>query len=253
VTHLFIALVVFLCVFASALLGLYLRVLLPEHHLSEASESALKLAGGLVATIAALVLGLLISSAKNTFDSVNGDLVHNAANMVRLDRMLEQYGPETHDVRAALKHNYAAWVDLLESRDATRAALLNDPAIVGRMEAFQRQVADLSPATDAQRQLQARILHISDDVFAARSLALLQREGSIPMPLLIVLVFWLAIIFGTFGLLAPRNGTIIVAFVMCAASAGGAVFLILEMDTPLDGIIKVSLAPMREALARLDD
>lgn len=81
-------------------------------------------------------------------------------------------------------------------------------------------------------------------------MALLQREGSVALPLLVVLVSWLAIIFGAFGLLAPRNGTVVVAFLLRTLSASGAILLIL-MDTPLDGMIRVSLGPMREALARL--
>ncbi|MFM0226990.1 bestrophin-like domain [Paraburkholderia dipogonis] len=249
--HLFIAFGVFLCVFSSALLGLYLSSVLPDHHLSEASSSAIKLAIGLVATIAALVLGLLISSAKGSFDTVNNDLIHNAANIIRLDSVLSEYGPRTQDLRGSLRRNYAAWIDLLASSDATRAARLNSPEIIGRMEEFQRRITALEPTSDAQRELRARALRIADDVFTARSLALLQRAGSLPLPLLVVLVCWLSIIFGTFGLLAPRNGTLIVAYLLCALSASGAIFLILEMDTPLDGIVKIPIAPMRDALARL--
>jgi hypothetical protein len=250
--HLFIALGVFVCVFASALAGMYLRVLLPEHHLSDESSSAIKLATGLVATIAALVLGLLISSAKNSFDTVSSDLVHNAANIIRLDSVLAQYGPQTKEIRGSLKSNYSSWIALLESSDATRAARLNSPEIIGRMEHLERRIAELQPADDAQRESRARALRICDDVFAARSLALLQRAGSLPLPLLIVLVCWLSIIFGTFGVLAPRNGTIVVAYLLCAFCAAGAIFLILEMDTPLDGIVKVPIEPMRDALVQLD-
>ncbi|MBP0620847.1 hypothetical protein [Cupriavidus consociatus] len=250
-SQLVIALIAFLCIFCAAMLGLYLRDVLPEHHLSEESSSAIKLATGLIATIAALVLGLLISSAKSTFDTVKGDLVHNAASIVHLDRLLFHYGPPAQELRATLRRDYAMWVELLASRDAAHTARLSNPEISVRVEAFQRKVAELSPTTPSQREIQARALQISDEVFASRSLALLQREGSVALPLLVVLVSWLAIIFGAFGLLAPRNGTIVVALLLCALSASGAILLILEMDTPLDGVIKVSLTPMREALARL--
>ncbi|SAL09110.1 hypothetical protein AWB71_00022 [Caballeronia peredens] len=250
-THLIFALGVFLLVFASALLGIWISRFLPEHHLSDESAAAIKLSIGLVATIAALVLGLLISSAKASFDTVNNDLVHNASNMIRLDSVLAQYGPETRGLRATLKSNYSDWINLLASRDATRDARLDNPEIIGRMEEFQRSIAALTPATESQRALRARALLIADDVFAARSLALLQRGGSVPKTVMFVLVFWLAIIFGTFGVLAPHNGTIVVAFLTCALCASGAVFLILEMDTPLDGVVRVSIGAMREALARL--
>jgi hypothetical protein len=250
-THLIFASVVFLIVFLSALIGLYVATRLPDHHLSDESSSAIKLAIGLVATITALVLGLLISSAKSSFDSVNNSLIDNAANMIRLDSTLAQYGPETLTLRATLKRNYEDWIDLIASRDKTRGARLNSPEIIGRMEEFGHRIGGLQPSTDAQRELRARALRINDEVFAARSLILLRREGSLPKALMFVLVGWLAIIFGTFGVLAPRNATIIVAFWMCALCASGAVFLILEMDTPLDGIVTVSVRAMREAVGRL--
>jgi hypothetical protein len=250
-THLLIALTIFVCVFASAMLGLYVRTRLPEHHLSEESISTIKLATGLVATIAALVLGLLTSSAKNSFDTVSADLVRNAVTVLQLDRELAQYGPEAHDLRVSLKQNYAIWVDLLTSGNSNELARLESPEILAHLEDFQRKLTQLSPTTAIQRQMQARALDIADSVFAARSLALLQKRGSLPTLLLIVLVSWLTVIFGTFGLFAPRNATVIFFFLVCALSAAGAIFVILEMDTPLDGIVRVSPAPLQEALQEL--
>ncbi|MDR7006229.1 bestrophin-like domain [Paraburkholderia strydomiana] len=250
-SHLMVALLVFLLVSLSALFGLYVSTRLPEHHLSDDSMSAIKLSIGLVATIAALVLGLLISSAKNSFDAVNNNLIQNAANMIRLDSVLAQYGPETGPLRRTLKRNYADWIALIASNDATRDARLDSPAIIGRMEEFGRGIESLRAANDAQRDLKLRAGQIADDVFTARSLALLRREGTLPPALMFVLVCWLAVIFGTFGVLSPRNGTVIFAFLICALCASGAIFLILEMDTPLDGVVRVSTRAMREALERL--
>ncbi|MFL9911746.1 bestrophin-like domain [Paraburkholderia sp. RL17-337-BIB-A] len=249
--HIVDAAIVFACVFGSALLGSYLRRVLPQHHLSDESTSVVKLATGLVATMAALVLGLLISSAKGSFDTMNTELVHSAAAIVRLDRALAQYGPETQEIRGALKRTTAASVAAMSSGDPVQIAKLSSPEVVTRGEELQRQVEELSPRTDMQRQLQARALQIVDDVLATRWLALLQQTGSIPVPLLVVLVSWLAILFATFGLFAPRNGTTMTALVMCALSTSGAIFLIMEMNTPLGGIVEISFAPMRAALGIL--
>lgn len=250
-SHLLIFLLVFICVFGCALLGMYARTRLPDHHLDEDSATAIKLAAGLIATLAALVLGLLISSAKSSFDTVSGDLERNALNVVRLDRALAQYGPEAQSLRQQLKHNYGTWIELLASRNTTMLSMLDSPQILSRINDFQRQLTQLAPVDENQRQVQERALEISDEVFAARWLALMQKRGAIPVALLIVLVSWLCVIFGTFGLLAPRNGTVMFFFLLCALSASGAVFVILEMDTPLTGIVKVSVTPMREALSQL--
>ena len=252
-SHLVVAFIVFVCVFGSAMLGLYLRDLLPSHHLSDESIGVIKLATGLIATMAALVLGLLVSSAKVEFDTESSDLVHNAATILTLDRVLANYGPETQEVRALIKRSYADSIQILASGDIEQLAKLGSPEAVTLTENFQRKIQDLTPHNAAQGRLQAHALQVVDEVFAQRWLALLQAQNSIPLSLLVVLVAWLSVIFGTFGLFAPRNGTVIAAFVVCALSAAGAIFLIEELSTPLYGIARVSVAPMRNALAHLGE
>ncbi|MFM0055955.1 hypothetical protein PQR64_10055 [Paraburkholderia phytofirmans] len=246
--HIFDALIVFVCVVGSALLGSYLRLVLPQHHLTDESTGVVKLATGLVATMAALVLGLLISSAKGSFDTMNNELLHSAAEIIRLDRVLAHYGPETQEIRVALKRTTEASMAIMSSGDPSQIARLSGPEAVARGEAFQRQIEGLTPRDDSQRELKARALLLVDDVLATRWLALLQQTSTIPLPLLIILVSWLAILFGTFGLFAPRNGTTMTALVMCALSTSGAIFLIMEMNTPLGGIVKLSFAPLKAAL-----
>lgn len=250
-THLLIFLLVFASVFGCALIGMAVRIRLPEHHLDEESATAIKLATGLIATIAALVLGLMISSAKNSFDTVSGDLERNAVGIIRLDRTLAQYGHGAQPLRALLKRNYGDWIELLASGNSTTLASLDSPRILDHITDFQRKLAQLAPTDTNESLLKIRAEDISDEVFAARWLALMQKRGAIPMTLLMVLVTWLCVIFGTFGLLAPRNATVMFFFLLCALSASGAIFVILEMDTPLTGIVKVSVTPMREALLQL--
>lgn len=249
--HFVIALIVFLCVFGSAVTGLCLRAALPQHHLSEESIGVVKLTTGLIATMAALVLGLLISSAKNSLDTVNSELVHNASSVVQLDRVLAKYGPETQNTRSLLKALYGSSIDILSSGKTAQVAKLGSAEGTLRVEAFEQEIEELSPRTDAQRQLQASAVAIADQVLSARRLTLLQSVGALPMPLLVTLVVWLSIIFGAFGLFGSFNWTVFAALCLGALSTSGAIFLILEMNTPLDGLITVSVAPMREALAML--
>lgn len=246
-----IALVVFVCVFGSALFGLYLRAVLPEHHLSDASLGMVKLATGLIATMAALVLGLLISSAKGSFDRISSELVENAARIVSLDRMLADYGPEALELRGLIKRDYAIKVEALTSGGATQLEKLQTPESIGAMEGIQARLWRLVPSDDAQRGLRSRALQITGELASTRALVFLQKDGSIPMPLLAVLVSWLVIIFAAFGLCAPRNYTTIAALFVCSLCASGAIFLILEMDRPLDGFIRIPAAPLRAALAHL--
>lgn len=233
------------------MLGMWGRAMLPEHHLSDQSIGVVKMATGLIATMAALVLGLLVSSAKGTFDTVSSEIVQNSASIIQLDRMLAKYGPDAQDIRVLLKRVYAEKIQILDSGDEAQMATLGNAESVSQLEGFQRKLEALAPRDDAQRELKAKALQIVDNVFAARWLALLQTKASIPISLLIVLVLWLSIVFGTFGLFADYNGTIIAALMMCALSTSGAIFLIEEMSTPLYGLVSASLVPMHDALAHL--
>lgn len=251
VSHLEIALVVFLCIFGSALLGLYSRTVLPAHHLSDESTGALKLAVGLIATMAALVLGLLISSAKSQFDTVNGEVVQSAASFILLDRVLARYGPETKEIRDQLKQRVNTATQIIASGNEAQLAKLRDIEAIRATENLELRIEDLSPRNDVQRLLRARAITIADEVLAARQVTMLHVVGSTPAPLLICLVLWLSIIFCSFGLFAPSNPTVIFGLLLGALSTSGAIFLILEMTTPLAGIISVSLTPMHDALTVL--
>ncbi len=246
-----IAVIVFACVFGAAMLGLFIGNALPEHHLSQDTKDVVKLGTALIATMAALVLSLLISSAKSTFDVMNGELVQNAARIISLDRALADYGAETQEIRDLLKRSYAARIELLFPGDQSREAKLDSPEQVVRTENIRAKLWELAPQNDAQRGLRSQALEIAAEISTTRWLLLLRKDEPISMTLLVVLVSWLAIIFATFGLFAPRNATVVAALFVCALSVSGAILLILEMNSPFAGLMKLSSAPMRDALAHL--
>ncbi|HTR09625.1 MAG TPA: hypothetical protein VMJ11_23810 [Paraburkholderia sp.] len=249
--HLGVSLIVFACVFCSAVLGMYLHGRLPDHHLNDESMGVVKLTIGLIATLAALVLGLLISSAKSSFDTVNGEVTRDAANVILLDRILAQYGPQTDDLRVLLKQSVARGVQIISSNDRAQIASLHTLDAYKRGETFQRKLQELTPQNDMQRRLQARAAEMADEIFALRELGLLQATGTTPIPLLVTLVLWLCIIFCAFGLFTFPNATVTIALFLGALSTSIAIYMILEMNTPLDGLVRVSLGPMREALTVL--
>lgn len=246
-----IASIVFACVFGSALLGLFIRSALPEGHLSQDSKDVVKLGTGLIATMAALVLSLLISSAQSSFDQMNGELVQNAARTVSLDRTLADYGPETKAVRELLKRTYEARLDHLFPSNASHRGTLDTPEAVVRSESITAKLWELSPKGDSQQWFRSRALDLATEMSSTRWLLFMQKDESLPVPLLVVLVSWLALIFAAFGLFAPRNATVIMALFVCALSTAGAILLILEMNSPFAGLMKLSSAPMRDALANL--
>ncbi len=246
-----IASIVFMCVFGSALVGLFLRTSLPEHHLSDDSTGVVKLGTGLIATLAALVLGLLIASAKTSFDKVKDEVTQSAAKVVQLDQTLAHYGPETKEARDLLHVAVASAIELIFSEEGSKLTKLAAPERLARMEQIQVTLRELTPRNDVQRSLQVHALGLVNDLAQMRWLLIAQGEGAIPTPFLVVLVLWLTIIFAGFGLLSAKNATVVAILVVCALSVSAAIFLIEELDRPLDGLMKISGAPLRNALAHL--
>ncbi len=246
-----VGLIAFACVFGGALLGMLLRRILPDEHLGPEARDAIKVAMAMIATLAALVLGLLTAAANGALSDKQMELRTSAAEIVLLDRTLAEFGPETHDVRAALKSVVQARIRAVwpgeASGDVEVAAIGSGASI----ELVQKMVLALTPKTDAQRWLQSNALQISNTIAQSRWALLEQIGTSIQWPFLAVVVFWLTIIFGSFGLFAPTNLSVTVALGVAALSVAGAIFLILEMDQPYRGLIKIPSAAMMSALSEL--
>ena len=245
-----ISLIAFGCIFGGVLFGMFLRGRLPEHHLSDESMGVVKLGTGMIATLAALVIGLLIASAKGSFDTMNNGLIHTGSKIILLDRVMAQYGPETREARDLLRRGVASTIERIwpnERMEQTEVKGLDPRAGI---EALQEKLLQLTPRNDAQRWVQSRALQVSGEIAETRWL-LFQQIGlsSLSMPFLVILVFWLVVIFFSFGLSASRNTTVIVVLLICALSAAGSLFLIQELDQPYGGIIMISSAPLRNALA----
>jgi hypothetical protein len=240
---------VFAVVFGSALLAMFVRSALPEHHLSADSKDVVKLGVALIATMSALVLGLLIASAKSAFDTRSNQLVQASADIILLDRALARYGPETKEARAVLQRSVAATIERFWPTEGAKPIAIDPGA--SPVEALYDKIEELSPQSDAQRSLRSQALATALDAGRTRLLLFEHLGTSIPVPFLVVLVFWLCIIFASFGLFAPQNATVITVLGICALSVSGAIFLILELDRSFEGMLQVSGAPLRAALAQL--
>ena len=244
-----IGLIVFALVFGSALLAMYVQAALPAHHLSADSKDVVKLGIALIATMSALVLGLLVASAKSAYDARSSQLVQVAADIILLDRALARYGPETKEVRSVLQRSVAATVERFWPIEGARVIAIDPNA--SPVEALYDKVEALSPQNEVQRAMQNQAQSLAADVGRRRLLLFENLGSSIPVPFLVVLVLWLWIIFASFGLFAPANATVIAVLAVCSLSVAGAIFLILELDRSFEGLLQVSGAPLRAALAQL--
>jgi hypothetical protein len=250
-----VSIIVFAIIVCGAFLGGFLRAILPKHHLSEESKDMVKVGIGLLTTLAALVLGLLVASAKSSFDVRSEEVRQAAAKIILLDRNLRQFGPDAVPARNLLRKLVVSRVGMLwakaEPLQANPDGTTSGRGTIG-VEDVQEAVRALAPANDAQRSVRDRAVQLSEDLAQMRWIALEQAGSSIQTPFLVVLVFWLATIAASLGLFAPRNGTILAVTLLCTLAVSSAIFLILEMDRPFDGLLRISDAPMRDAISYLE-
>ena len=250
-TALGFAAVTFVCTLGCAWLGIRVRAALPPAHVSKESQDVIRLGMGLVATMTALLLGLVTAAAKSSYDSQDLAVRNAAAGILQLDRLLARYGPETQPTRALLQK-------VIEDRVETTWPASGPPNVrpggrVGKpaAEAVEDQILALVPATDQQRWMKTEALKLTEEVLRARWRVLGSVAGLVPRMFVGVVIFWLSMTFGSFGLSAPRNATVMTVFTIAAMSVAAAVFLILELDGPFEGILHISSEPFRNVLLNL--
>ena len=246
-----LAAILFLFLVGVTLLGARLRRLVPAEHLSADSKDAVKLALGLVATMTAILLGLLVSSAKSSFDTARSEVMQMAAKIALLDRVLMLYGPQTADARHALRDSVAEGVRRIWPADGRRPAQLEPNEEMG--DAVYVAISRLAPQDEAQRALKTEATTLMVQLAELRTLVRAQAVSSVSKPLLIALVIWLVVIFLGFSLLAPANATNTLALLAGAFSVACAVFIILDLDHPFAGVVRIPSEPMIRTLNHLSN
>jgi hypothetical protein len=247
-----VGLLVSVCVFAGGIAGMLLYRLLPAEHQSTETRDNIRLAIGMISILASLVLGLLTASAKQTFDRADQELRGFAADLIILNQTLRDYGPETADARATLRQYTERAVETTWSDHATDVPnSLEDPVAGQQLESVLHQVVALKPTTEDQHMLRGQALTLANQLVRARWTLLVNQSGALSPILLVIMVIWIAMIFTSFGLFAPHNATVVIAFFICSLSIGTSIFLIREMDSPFDGVIMVSGNAMRSAAAHM--
>ena len=244
-----ISAITFALAFGAALCAVYFRKIIAADHLREDVKDVVRLSTGIIGTIAALVLGLLIASAKNSYDARVTQFKQITTNVILLDLLLEQYGPAAQNLRGTLRIGLPMMVERItnEGRSGKPAPFETIP----EAQRFINSIQTLKPATEAQHALQTRIVDAAVQLAQSRLALFTQSHESIPAPFLTILIFWLSVIFASFGLFVRPVPIVVVTFVVGALSVAGALFLVLEMDQPFAGLFQISTETLSNALAPL--
>jgi hypothetical protein len=245
------SLTAFVIILSGAFAGVGLRRALPDRHLTDETKDFVRLGTGLIGTIAALVLGLLIAAANSSFGTQSSHIQHIAADVILLDQLLSQYGPEAKPAREELRAAIAPLVERIWRENRSDTAHQSTFEATRSGQDMASIILHLSPQNEAQRIIKDRAIQITSDSAQTRFLLFEQSGSGIPLPFLIVLIFWLSIIFMSFGLFSRFNLVSGSALLVFALSAAGALFLVLELSSPFTGLMQISSVPLRNSLGPL--
>jgi len=242
----------FVSILVGAAIGMSLKRFLPADVLEGGSKEAIRLGAGFLSTLAALVIGLMIASAKNSYDTQNTNIRQLGTNVVLVDQMLIKYGPEANAARTLLRETVPSaaariWQESIAGKDSGSTFVLS-----GTGERFYNSVEGLKPVSEEQISLKARIIQITTDMGRTRLLVFTQNDNAIPVPFFIVLVFWLVVIFASFSLCAEPTPIVIASILLFAISVSSALFLIVDLSLPFEGLMQISNHHLRMVLPKIE-
>lgn len=250
-TTIWISILVSACVFLGALAGLYLHRVLPQSALTKDTQDVVRISIGMISVLSSLVLGLLIATAKTSYDTTDEAVRRYAAEIALLNETLRDYGGPAGVPRDRLRDYARTLLDDVWPAQGGAPRLDGDGAWT-LLEHVREEVRALKPVDDGQKWLRDEALSINADLLRDRWLLIGEHRPTVSPVVLVILVSWITVIFVSFGLNAPRNAVVLASFLVCALAIGGSMFLILEMDRPLDGVMQISSTPLRAVLARMD-
>jgi hypothetical protein len=241
--------VVFVSVFAGAMVGMWLRRALPLEHLGTDTKDTMRLAIGLVVTMTSLVLGMLVSSAKTYYDGQKSIVAQMSSDIILLDGLLESFGPQSKDLRVELRRGFEDASDRIWPKDRSQLSKLKPEDLTRNIYA---QVEVLVPKNATEAASKAQIVTTVQGLKKTYWLMFLNSEqATVSIPLLIVLTSWLIAIFISFGIFAPSNSTVTFTLIVCALAVSAAIFVIMDMYSPFSGIMRISPIAVRDALSQM--
>jgi hypothetical protein len=253
VNAILVGLLVSASVFAAALVGLYGLQRLPPTHRSKETLDTVRLGIAMLSVLSSLVLGLLIASAKGSWDTTDRSVRAYAADLVLLDETLRDFGNAAAEPRRLLRDYTLRMMHDIWPAEGTRPPTVDDRAAGQMLERVRERIRALVPSDAPAKWLQDQALTTHVSLLRQRWQLIEEQEPAVRPVVLMILVSWISVIFASFGLDAPRNGTVIGAFLVCSLAIGGSVFLILEMDSPFRGVLAISSEPMARAIGHMDE
>jgi len=244
-----VSFVVFALVWTGALFGMWLRRALPLDHLSPDAKDTIRLAIGLLVTMTSLVLGMLVSSAKTYYDGQKNVVAQMASDIIQLDTLLGTFGPESKALRVELRHDLEGAIDRIWPKEDSQLSELRPTGSSQDVNAkVEMLVTNNAFEASAKTQIVTSIQGLRKTYWL---LFLTSEQTTVSLLLLAVVTSWLVTIFISFGIFAPSNPTVMITLLICALAVSAAIFIIVEMYSPFNGIMRISPVAVRDALRQM--
>jgi hypothetical protein len=224
-----------------------------QHHVTEETKFVINMASGVVATVAAISLGLLLSSSNATYTSRTNDVTRLSAEIIRLDRLLARYGADADPARETLRQFAERKAADLFPEDQRASPRMQNEATYDVFFQAEEQILALPTDNPLNQWIVNQAMTLASDIGNTRWLLAQQESQWMPPAFLVLLTFWLTLLFASFGLFAPRKAISAVALVLCALAVSGAIEMILDLQHPFSGINRTSPQPMRNAVNTLNE
>ncbi|PKA41799.1 hypothetical protein CWR43_20875 [Rhizobium sullae] len=249
VREVLVAALVFACLVIASLGTMLGYSKLPVHHRQDETNTVVRLVANIFVVMTSLVFGLMINSAKNTFEALDNNVHSFATEIILLDRTLRTYGLEAHDARQSL----VAYVEkaLTNTARIDGSLVRSDRASELALNGVGDSLSVISPIDAGHVALWDNARQQYQKIVEQRWVIVEQSEGVIPLPIICMLAAWLTLIFASFGYRAPKNIIVAAMFVMSALLISASLYLVLDMDIPFAGLIQISDAPLQRALAEI--
>jgi hypothetical protein len=247
-----IGLIVFAIILTGAFAGWAANEYLPSYQLTEATRSLVSVSMAVVATISALVLGLLISNANASFVTRAGEVIALSADILRLEQMLRRYGPEADTARRTLRQYAEHKTADLFPENSQNIDLCN-PLTYELLQQLEDSLLALEPANSRDQWWLGQAMTLASKIGDIRWLLAQQSAERTPKAFVGLLTFWLTSLFASFGLFGPHNLVSALALTLCALAVSGAIGMILELEQAFGGLLRCSPRPMYSALSILRD
>ncbi|MDP9630747.1 UNVERIFIED_ORG: hypothetical protein J2W85_002822 [Ensifer adhaerens] len=244
-----IAVAAFLCLSVAALGMMHLYPKLPARHRDDDTNTVVRLVANIFVVMASLVFGLMINSAKNTFEGIDDNVHSFAINLILLDRTLRTYGLAGNDARQYL----IAYVEgvIADPERVDNVQHQGPNSTQQRLDTVGNSLAAIQSADSLHESMLVSARQQYNRIVEQRWTIVEQSEGAIPMPVIGMLMAWMTLIFASFGYRAPQNVVVVAMFVVSAMFIAASVYVVLDMDIPFTGAILISDAPLHRALAEM--